>query len=913
MSRRSVIGQQVYTRGREGIFRTNEGLDTAAKSPSLDPAFIKRTLHPFCGYQAPQELLQQGEEELSRYPEAFIVFHADSGELVIGRGKFAGTDFTGQRDNIIIHHYVVPKDRKEEFVLRPELLFRTGGFLDRYDAHAQGKALPDLEEPVLVAGEPPDPRGLLARLGIDRERFKQLLWAVMMSVSSNKKVYAALDVPVSESSRYAKQLMELVYLCLPYGMRRQLGFITYNHEPQGKKYLNVMFVEKGSIRPDRMLDKEYIFDFPNGRFLNVELKGADYYLDFVWESLDRPERLQAFYEFAQEGLKEMGPAAALSVAAYYQLAVLFMVEEGQAEWYQANKEGVITAVLEFLAAGGPELKPRLDALFWDLTERETAAFSQSYLEAVLGYARINSLSGRLIKAVIGPANLRELASGGGNVEGYLEAVLQYPELFRVVTQSLLNHRTYAQIVEHYALERLSRVQNMAGLQQELGFWSRQQDKLLDSRRFQEETADKVWAILGQSRQRIEEGKVFHDFAGKLSEADGVHGNLVRFCQHLQQEAAAAIIEAVEPEELDSSQFEGLTYIIGGSQEALAGHLAGSARQKLTTLQDAWLILHHPLASWLSGHKETDIRSVYLSFSEQDPQERLAIQKLLRKFLRLRGETDYEKAALAFFDGADYAKPQPARSVKGKGANTGGSWNGLRFSYRELLQYVEQAPGGGEQFYLFLQWASAYPPFLNRSGGMEGPLVQAVKEHFRRFRSKELKSRRACKKRQRYANASLRQLYDQIWLEQAGLISRLLARPAFLIWAGILLCLAVSIWIVIAVNSGGSRDNPPSGSDITPAPTFPAASATPDPAASGSPAATQDPSEAPGDPDDSASPTPGETGASTSPTPGEAGGPASGGAGASASPTPGEAAGSGASPGGSAPAAQPLQQLPAEVF
>lgn len=84
---RHLIEQQYYTRGRQGIFRSNEGYDTVAKSPRLDNSFIKKALHPFCVYDAPREL-QEREADPREYPDALICFRAETGELVIGQSVY---------------------------------------------------------------------------------------------------------------------------------------------------------------------------------------------------------------------------------------------------------------------------------------------------------------------------------------------------------------------------------------------------------------------------------------------------------------------------------------------------------------------------------------------------------------------------------------------------------------------------------------------------------------------------------------------------------------------------------------------------------------------------------------------------------------------------------------------------------
>ncbi|MFH0070883.1 glycosyltransferase, partial [Peribacillus sp. NPDC056705] len=96
----------MYTRERRGVFRAAEGFDTVARSPGLEPSFIKKVLHPFCQYEAPAELIARSEKEAEVYPSALHLFHTDAGETVLGRSVFQPADFTGLRSAFFTHHYV---------------------------------------------------------------------------------------------------------------------------------------------------------------------------------------------------------------------------------------------------------------------------------------------------------------------------------------------------------------------------------------------------------------------------------------------------------------------------------------------------------------------------------------------------------------------------------------------------------------------------------------------------------------------------------------------------------------------------------------------------------------------------------------------------------------------------------------
>ncbi|WP_235439747.1 GAP1-N2 domain-containing protein [Paenibacillus sp. DMB20] len=371
-NRSSRIQQQIYTRERSGIFRPNEGFDTIAKSTGLDTGFIKKVLHPFCVYDAPTELVSQGEKDETRYPQALHLFHAETGQLVLGRSIYQAADFTGLRSAFFTHNYVIPADRAAAVKDYGRLL-RTP-FASSHDIEL-GMELPELEQlPAAAEVHPPaSPTDLLASLGIDEKMFKQLLFAVMSSIVTRRKVFVALDVEVEALTECAIQLASVLYDSLPYAYRRALGLLTYSKEPQSRKGVHLTFVERGSLRPnDRQIDKDYAFDLASGRVTNVDIDlSKQPYLHFAWSNLSLPERAEAFYGFAEELLQDMDSQRHTALVSSHELAVLYQIERGDASLYIQNRNIVLRSMLGYLEpAGAAKAKPRLLKLFRDCFDGE---------------------------------------------------------------------------------------------------------------------------------------------------------------------------------------------------------------------------------------------------------------------------------------------------------------------------------------------------------------------------------------------------------------------------------------------------------------------------------------------------------------------------------------------------------------
>ncbi|WP_340006916.1 glycosyltransferase [Paenibacillus sp. FSL K6-0276] len=369
----SKITQQMYTRERRGVFRSTEGFDTVAKSDSLDNNFIKKTLHPFCLYDAPAELTTRGEKDESVYPVALHLFHAENGDTVIGLSRYQATDFTGQRSAFFAHNFVVPASRSEEIV-QSYGDFLHADFARSYEGELGG-TLPELSAiPVIRTDRRPDPIAGLRLLGINEGIFKALLQAVMLSVVGKKKIYIALNVPITELSTRAVELTEILYSVLPYEFRRRLGVITYANEPQSRKYIHLSFVEKGSLRPgDRNIEKDFTFDLVSGRMGNVDFGEARQpYADLVWKLLLlNPGDLDDFVSFADQMLRGESPEHKLSLAFYNELAVFYEIEQGNEHLYTENKSAVLSELLTYLKAEGAiHSRVRLNDIFLERFDRE---------------------------------------------------------------------------------------------------------------------------------------------------------------------------------------------------------------------------------------------------------------------------------------------------------------------------------------------------------------------------------------------------------------------------------------------------------------------------------------------------------------------------------------------------------------
>jgi GTPase-associated protein 1, N-terminal domain type 2/GTPase-associated protein 1, middle domain len=757
---RHLIEQQYYTRGRQGIFRSNEGYDTVAKSPRLDNSFIKKTLHPFCVYDAPREL-QEREADPREYPDALICFRAETGELVIGQSVYAGADFTGQRNTFFSHNYVIPALRRDEFCLRPRKIFGIEGFDRKHDETA-GKDLPSLEDIPYREGDPGDRKRALARLGVDERTFKQLLYAVMMSLSAKKKVFVSLDGEVGAAAASARELMEILYGCLPYEMRRHIGFLTYSNEPQSKKHINVMFVQKGSIRPGAgHIDKEFLFDLPNKRIWNADLQEGEHeYLDFAWMYLNEPRVLADFYQFAEEVLAGDESGAGLRLATYYELCPLFLIEKGRMAVYEKNRAAVWQVILNYVENGQLKNKKRLQELLVGLFREEKAAVAARVLPAG-ELVRLIIQSGRVVEPrskqkemvlylmdVLLKGRLMQPGKYLGEVYKHLAAE---PEMFSLVMSTALRHEQFVKpLFEEYLAKRLEAALRIEDVLKEIGFWAEHAPEALRNPFFKEATRNKLLAQFRGSGQKTDAASQIHRFFRKSRESSD-------YARETLDEIDRCLLKYVNLETLSREDFEGIVELLEDKPQTFARELDLESRETYDLLMN--------LAALEQAEVIPPPEEFFRSF---DPDEIDKQQRLLRRLLGEKlDQRSFPMVWLAFYQ----ADSQSIHDTP----------------YDRMLSFVHEK-GGEESVYPFVQWTITERSFFHGKALAPGYRA-ALKRYFLEDKGQRLRDKAWRKKWYAVRNADFRRVLDEVRNESSNGLVRLFRRHTGIMVIGTALLVA----------------------------------------------------------------------------------------------------------------------------
>ncbi|MFD3273261.1 glycosyltransferase [Paenibacillus dendritiformis] len=774
-NRASRIQQQMYTRERRGIFRSNEGFDTIAASGGLDTGFIKKVLHPFCVYDAPAELAARGEKDEARYPQALHLFHADMGQLVLGRSIYQAADFTGLRSAFFTHNFIVPAERAAEAVKDyPSLL--NAGFASSYDIE-QGTELPELEKfpTAAEARRPASPTALLASLGIDEKMFKQLLFAVMSSIVTRRKVFVALDVAVEELSETALQLVGVLYGSLPYAYRRALGFLTFSKEPQSRKGIHLTFVEQGSLRPnDRNIDKDYTFDLASKRVTNVDIDlGKQPYLSFAWSNLEQPERAEAFYVFADQMLEGMDSQRHTAIASCHELAVLYQIEEGSDSYYMQNRVGALRSMLDYLAPeGAVQSKQRLAELFRGCFQREYELVKQGEtpdpaivkcfmeFEALAGAALGSDLIGYLIRS------LYEASQGKGRerMEAYYALIEGSDSVSRPFFDTLLRGGKTVELFFPYMRQKFQEIVRAEELVKLAHHWSSQHPVLLSKTEFTELAAGQLAEKLRHDAEPVSAVNAVLDTVDRLLAEEGrpAGEHMPLFMEQLSYAANVFLLTELNLEQTRQEAFLQIGFL------AHPEEVREWAARYPTQVQSTANVMLSAYRWFRDAEPDESI------FDGLSPAELDRLQQLGRRWLQKDlGPSRFGRLVLAFCRDAD---------------------KGL-IEYGALLHYLHQHAPDRETVYQFMNW-SEKQRFFSRGRKLEPGYAAAVVAYFKKYDQDAFKNRTNRKLYFEQAGAPLQAVYVKARSELSPPIVRWLRRNRkAMVWF-------VAILLVIGGIGGG---------------------------------------------------------------------------------------------------------------
>ncbi|MEK4044913.1 hypothetical protein NSU18_14715 [Paenibacillus sp. FSL H8-0048] len=812
----SMITQQMYTRERRGVYRSTEGFDTVAKSESLDNNFVKKILHPFCLYDAPAELTARGEKDEELYPAALHLFHTESNETVIGESRYLAADFTGQRSAFFAHNFVVPPIRSEEIV-EGYGSWLHAGFARSYEGEPGG-TLPELESIPVATREldvPSDPRSVLSGLGFTEELFKALLQAVMLSVAGKKKIYVALDVPISELSQRAVRLTEVLFAALPYDFRRRLGVITYAKEPQSRKYIHLTFVEKGSLRPgDRNIEKDYIFDLAGARFLNTDFgESRQIYADLAWKTLvEKGGSLRDFAKFADSLLLGESAERKLSLALYNELAVFYEIEQGNEALYTDNKNAILSGLLSYLKPEGKlDSRVRLNDMFLERFDREYDLIrkkgipSVEILEQFKAYYALPGHNYR-VKIVDYFINGMLNCQSGGREDvlaaayGIIESNAELSEAFfkKVLSQALFRRALF----EPYLESRLAAAAGTADILRLVSHFGRSLPEVLQQAAVRDTFKEYLLEKLQREPEPVAAVTAVHEAvqqAEKQRRRGGVYPEALSVMEELGTVADRFLLNRLSLDELTMEQLLEISFLRYRDTADWQPPLDAIAKRKANALRAAY--------RWF-GEESPDEEI----FAGLTPRELDDVQLLGARWLKeARSLEPFDRLPLAFYHSSER--------------------EGGPLDYDALLDLVVRKAGNDkETVYRFLDWSQHSWLFASSGKKLWPNYKRAVLRYFLKSDREAFKNREFRKTHLDTATPAMQTVYNEARAQLASPLARWVSRSRFqiLISGSILGIILIAAVILLSQLGGRGKDTaaPVASPSPLPAVTGQAAAAAP---------------------------------------------------------------------------------------
>ncbi|WP_339305209.1 hypothetical protein [Paenibacillus sp. FSL R5-0519] len=834
MMRSSVtppIEQQLYTRERRGVFRTTEGFDTIAASPGLDPSFIKKVLHPYCVYDAPAELTGRSEKDETKFPASIHLLHLESGETILGQNVYQSADFTGLRSAFFAHNYVLSPERSEEQM-------KQGGWLDAmfatsYDIE-QGTVLPTLAElptslgsgqgaardaaagqegwaqPGASLSADLSPNQMLNALKMNEVLFKRLLYAVMQSVATRRKVYIALDLPAEEVTAGAKGLLRLLYTALPYAFRRQLGFMTFAKEPQAKKGIHIQFVERGTLRPkDRNTEKDFTFDMVSGRVTHADASVAKLpYAEFAWALLQEPGAADAFYTFADEMLSGMEPGRELSIEAYGELAVFYGLEQGREDLYLDNKSHVLSGLLTYLKPeGGTRQRSRLNELFLTLLSRELDSVKRENVpeEAVAAcigeYFRVAApvVQSWIVDYFIYGVNNARAQKRMRAVQELYAVLDRDTHLNRAFFDKVLANESLTKLLfDPYLDNQLKRTESAGNVVEVIRRWVTAHPSAIHYNYLLERTTSELRERLcsapspvqsaNEALQRVSildqvpaEGMYDKGITARIGQSESTarpnrkgaplsvsqdpayQEELTRLADKLAYVINLFMIQDLDLERVNREQLLSIDILQHGNEVRDWAARQGADVSARTNMMLA-------ARAWLSGEGNEDEALEALSLPERNDLQRWTRRWLAVELQAHPGIAAYEALPMAFYRG-------------GSGSN--------RLDYPGLIEFVRTNASRVEGLYPFFEWSGDQRMFVRGSNTHKG-YADALVAYFKAHDREAFKSKSAFKPYYARANKAMKPVYDRAKTELSSTLMRMLTGKRKNLFGLLLLILVLGI-------------------------------------------------------------------------------------------------------------------------
>lgn len=421
-----MIEQQIYTRSASGgLFLEAAGHDTVGVSPGLSHELVAGQLSGLCGNLSTLRLTAGGLTYL---------LPAAGPALILGRVSA----LSGQgRETYFVHNYYLPPASRSwlEVVKEPKSLLHAA-FLPPCEHNGAVETLESLAKLPLAEeaadGSAPASLGdLLAETGLTAAEFLSLYRQVLASLAAAADggwqdiVAVAFPGDQQQQQRQAQALLELTLRCLPYGARRNFGFL---YPFSGGNMLNriaLVVADNHCLSAVRSYT-ELCYDLSGQeRQLPADSGGNQRLLSFLARGLEREGELAGYFDFV-EGLTGPDSCWQLRAESLEQLLILHRADLLPAADFHGCYGEAILALAGLPSCGH----------LGQLRGRTIVQSFYTYLERADLSAGLDLRLIQLLQRLADPAAEAEEEAAGTAIEAAIEAEEESGEVALLARQAL---------------------------------------------------------------------------------------------------------------------------------------------------------------------------------------------------------------------------------------------------------------------------------------------------------------------------------------------------------------------------------------------------------------------------------------------------------------------------------------------
>ncbi len=303
-----------------------DNYSTLAGSPGLKITHIEEYFEPLCKFAINIKQDPVCKKDLINDRRSLMIVPIPTGELLIGQisiYKFKENN----AETCFIHNYILSSNEKLRYIKVPEKVF---GVI-QLDIGCNDKEESKLGILAAIPYEESNPyfrnkQGLLRKMGMDDIYFNKIIESIVIACHYDKRVWIATKGTGKEKELCIRALMYHIYRELPWHICERIGVITTAKWKCCCPNIHIAFLEEMDSYQDKEVGEDYLFDFINGKFFNLENTiDISFYLNFVKQNRSNKTIYEKLNAYILEITKVMGSSARRNINIYNYISIAMKV------------------------------------------------------------------------------------------------------------------------------------------------------------------------------------------------------------------------------------------------------------------------------------------------------------------------------------------------------------------------------------------------------------------------------------------------------------------------------------------------------------------------------------------------------------------------------------------------------------